>query len=189
MNIEAPAIPAAQIPKDQRQITIDKEFQYFYFRICFWTGLVVIGMAVLIYVAARLYIGVNDDLPSSILMIIIGLITFVILFCGMIGFITLRMTHKVVAATIGLKRSIDRLRERRLEEKVRVRRGDYLRNLAEALDGLRNAQIWQRGQITTLHENLQEIRKSIPAGASLAVDQALQCTQALLYPKASDRRD
>ena len=129
---------AAKIPRGRRRILVDREFQFQYFRICFWTGLVVIAVAILIFVAAKLFIGMNDELHPQIFNILIGIVVFIVMFCGLIGYITVRMTHKVAGAAFGLERSIDRLRERRLEEKVRVRKGDYLTNLAGALDELRN---------------------------------------------------
>ena len=177
---------AAKIPRGRRRILIDSEFQYQYFRICFWTGLVVIAVAILIYVAAKLFIGMDNELHPQIFHILVGIVVFIVLFCGLIGFITVRMTHKVAGAAYGLERSIDRLRDRRLEEKVRVRKGDYLTNLAGALDELRNDLIWQKGQIETLQETILRIRESVPTGASLAVDQAFQSTQKLLEPKTSE---
>ena len=98
------------------------------------------------------------------------------------------MTHKETWASIKLKRIIERLVDGRLDEVVHVNKDELLKNLSRALDELRGDMVWRQDQIKSLQEALVEIRKSVPASAGLAADQAIEHTRVLLKPMSSARK-
>ena len=159
--MKSPAIPAESLPQEQGKILIHDKFQDQYFKFCVWSGLVMIAVSALIYFAVRLYADMNNELPPQILPTLIGIITFILIFIGVIGFITLRMSKKVAEATIAMKRSIKRIHEGRLIETVQVRKGDYLGKLATSLDDLRIDLIRQETQLKNLRKKIQEIRETV----------------------------
>ena len=174
---------------NRRKFIVDKRFQYQYFRICFWTGMMVVAMAVLMYAALKLFFAVNVDLHPAIARVLIGIPIFIGIFTVVFGYITVRMTHKVAGPAFGLERSIHRLRKGELEDKVRVREGDYLKNLAAALDDLRGDLTWQRGQIESLQAALQKIRDESSSEGVQEVEKALERSRRLLGPRSSAERN
>ena len=186
--MKTPALPAASLPQEQGRILVHDKFQAQYFLICVWTGLVMIGVSILVYIAVRLYADMNNELPPQIMPTLIGIITFILMFNGVIGFITLRMSKKVAEATIAMKRSIMRIKEGRLTEAVQVRKGDYLGKLATSLDDLRTDLIRQETQLKALRDMILQIRETAPAGATLAIDQALVRIEDLLDRKHTDKK-
>ena len=185
--VEPPKVPGENT-KRRRRINVNEDFQDQYFRICFWTGLAVIGVATMMFTATKLFVSVNQDFHPVILGVLVGIIVFIVLFCAAIGYITVRMTHKVTWASIKLERAIERILDGRLDEAVHVQKDQWLKNLSGALDGLRSDLVLQRKQIQALQVALQNIRDSIPASAGLAADQALEHTEVLLKPMGLARK-
>ena len=145
----------------------------------------VIAVSILMYAALTLFFAINMATHPEISQVLIGIPVFVGIFCLAFGIITVRMTHKVSGPALGLERSIHRLQEGRLEEVIRVREGDYLKNLAGALEDLRNDMIWQRSEVESLLEQLQKIRELAPDSAVPVATEAIEQTQAILNRKAS----
>ena len=170
---------------NRRNFLVDKRFQYHYFRICFWTGMMVMAVSVLMFAALTLFFAITPKLHPEIFRVIVAIPILISCFCVAFGVVTVRMTHKVAGQAFGLERSINRFREGDLDTVVRVRNGDYLKNIAGALEDLRADLLWHRGQLESLRETLQDVRESAPEDAVLAADEALERTQALLDKKDS----
>ena len=147
--------------------------------------MMLVALAVLMYAALKLFFTINDDLHPYIVNILIGIPIFIGVFTVVFGYITMRMTHRVAGPAYGLERSIQRLRRGQLEEVVRVRSDDYLKNLADALNDLRDDLTWQRGQIESLQNSLQKVRDEASAEINQDAEEALQLSLKLLKSKSS----
>ena len=171
--------------RNRRNFLVDKRFQYHYFRICFWTGMMVMAISVLMFAALTLFFAITPKLQPEIFRVLVAIPILISCFCVAFGVVTVRMTHRVAGPAFGLERSINRFRNGELDAVVRVRNDDYLKNVAGALENLRADLLWQRGQLEALRDTLQDVRESAPEDAILAADEALERTRALLGKKAS----
>ena len=188
MASDEQAPPTTRPTRSRRKLLVDPRFQYMYFRICFWTGLMLVSVAILMYAALKLFFSINEDLHPFIVRLLIGIPIFIGVFTVVFGYITVRMTHRVAGPAFGLERSIQRLRQGQLEETIRVRNDDYLKNLAGALEDLRCDMTWQRGQIESLQSSLQKVRDEASGEEREEAAMAYECSMALLKSKSSGSR-
>lgn len=120
----------------RRRILVDPRFQYQSMRVCLYVGLMILGVAIVFYAAARLFLE-SHNVDPIVLRAMTGMALFIILFSALVGVVMVRMTHRVSGAALNLDRAIQRMMDGDYKTKIQLRKDDYLQNLADSLNDLR----------------------------------------------------
>lgn len=115
---------------------IDREFQYSYMLVWLLVGF---GMVAAAIGGFFLYqhvggIAVDQRVHAMVKTVAIGMSIFVILFCILMGIFSVFMTHRVAGAAYRIKLDVDRMLSGERSVQFKLRKGDYLRPIAEDMN-------------------------------------------------------
>lgn len=144
----------------RRKIVVDRRFQLQYLHI--WlavaVGLVVISVG--FYFLSKGVSGGLSRIDPTFVRLMIGMSVFVILFSLLMGLLSVVMTHRVAGAAWRLDQCIRRLSGGDLDVRITLRKGDYLHNLADSLNELRETMKRSREAARELLGLLEEAQAS-----------------------------
>jgi methyl-accepting chemotaxis protein len=122
----------------RRRILVDRKFQLQYLTIWLWVGVLMVVLSSLFYLLfAREVLGVREQDPV-ISKLMGGVSGFLVLFCLLMGILGVFLSHRVAGAAYRLDMMLRRLIEGDLEQRIVLRSGDYLQNLAGGLTELQD---------------------------------------------------
>lgn len=117
----------------RRILLVDRKFQLQYLYIWLWVGTGMIAAMLAIYLLfARRYLG-ERALDPEIVRLVGGIAAFMIVFCILMGLVSVVLTHRVAGAAFRLDAVLKRLCEGDLDQRIQLRTADYLQNLAGRL--------------------------------------------------------
>ena len=143
----------------RRKILIDKKFQLHYLRIWLFTGLGLVIVSITFFFLARAYLGSFSN--PIMLRMIIGVSVFIILFCLLMGLLSVAMTHHVAGAAYRLQLGVDELLSGDFSREIKLRKGDYLQKLATGLNTLSGRLKNRRDSTQQLASELESLRKKL----------------------------
>lgn len=150
----------------RRQIVVDKKFQMQYFWIWILLGVGLIAIGIGSYFISRELYGSQRQIDPVMIYIVAGMSLFVLLFCTLMGLLSVMMTHRVAGAAWRLQQWI-RLVVSGDNQDVRLRKGDYLQDLAVDLNQFKESYI----RLRTLGTEAAALLESIQGNASLSEEQ------------------
>lgn len=157
----------------RRRFLVDRHFQFQYVKLALYGGLGVIGVCLIYSLGVRFFMG-EKAFDPRMLRVMVALAIFVVLFCAMIAAVTVRMTHRVAGAAFNLERSIDRIARGDYEDPIQLRQGDYLHNIAGALNDLRGTLKARRMDVIQIREALEGLREALPENRHTTLDLACE---------------
>ncbi|MBI2933293.1 MAG: hypothetical protein HYY16_16740 [Planctomycetes bacterium] len=156
----------------RRNFVIDLPFQLSYAHLWAWAAVIVIALFGWAYYCAS-YLLVPET-GSIMVQFMIGIGVFFLLFCFLMGVVTLRKTHRVAGAAFSIERSLRRLRNNDLETPVQLRRGDYLKEVAQAFDDLRVNLLRRRSHVLMAIQEMERVSKNLSGGQRVSLEQAVE---------------
>lgn len=156
----------------RRQIVVDKTFQLQFLRLWVFVGLALLAVSAVFYLFARRFLGTYGQIDPIVVRIIFGVGVFIILFCALMGTLSVAMAHRVAGAAYRIEKSLDRMLDGNFAEPIQLREGDYLTRIADRLNLLQEGLGNRRKEWEDLIRALEDLKKhsSDPA----AVDPLLQ---------------
>ncbi|MBI2931284.1 MAG: methyl-accepting chemotaxis protein [Planctomycetes bacterium] len=150
----------------RRRILVDKKFQLQYLYIWLWVGVGMVLMSLLFYALGERVLG-DRRFDPRIVRLMSAMSGFLVLFCVLMGVLSVFLTHRVAGAAYRLERCIRDLAKGDYGQKIALRSSDYLQNLAEALNVL---QAELRGQVEDgrrLVPSLEQLRDRLEKAGTL----------------------
>ncbi len=169
-------------PVTRRRILVDKKFQLQYLYIWLWVGVGMVVMSLLFYMLGARVLG-EKALDPAIVKLMSGMSGFLVLFCVLMGILSVFLTHRVSGAAYRLERCIRDLCDGNLDQRIALRSGDYLQNLADALIDLQAAMKSGDERRAQLVKSLEDLRDTLEKAGKLDDTQRAILTETVLALK------
>lgn len=154
----------------RRQIVVDRSFQLQFLRIWVLVGLAMVLLSAGFYIFVRRFSGLQRMDPF-VLKVLLGMSVFIVIFCVLMGTLSIILAHRVAGAAYRIERSLDRMNEGDFSEPISLRKGDYLTRIADRLNVLQER---RKREVEELVRGLSQIRDRLPSAEQAAVDQLIQ---------------
>jgi signal transduction histidine kinase len=164
----------------RRQIVVDRTFQLEFLRLWLVVGLGLIAISAVFYLFARKFLGAQGQMDPIALRVILGMSVFIVLFCVLMGTLSIAMAHRVAGAAYRIERSLDRMLEGNFQEPIQLRKGDYLTRIADRLNVLQESARNRRQEWEEVVRSLEDLRKQVPATDQAALEQLIQKAKTIL---------
>jgi hypothetical protein len=120
----------------RRRLLVDRKFQLQYLYIWLWVGVLMVLLGLAFYfIFARDLLGERIQDPAFV-KLMIGMSGFLVAFSLAMGILSVILSHRVAGAAYRLDVVLRKLVEGDLEQRIALRPGDYLQNLAAGLSEL-----------------------------------------------------
>ncbi len=174
-------------PIVRRRIIVDRKFQLQYLYIWLWVGVGMVVMSLLFYVLGRRILGERAFDPP-IVRLMSGMSGFIVLFCVLMGILSVFLTHRVAGAAYRLEKCIRELTDGEFGGRIQLRTGDYLQNVADALRELQGELREREADRLKIAEVMRELREGLALAGKLtdADRTSLAECEALLRPPVAD---
>lgn len=163
------------ISDQRRRVLVDRKFQLQYLWIWLLTGLGLTVIAIAMWLGWRRWAGGGNE--PLVLRVVGGMTVFIVLFCLLMGVLSVAMTHRVAGAAYRLERCVDRMLEGEYSQNLTLRRNDYLQTLAERLSRLQQRLLRQRTETDEAARLVEEATGRLESQGKLSAEarEALAC--------------
>lgn len=158
----------------RRQIVVDRAFQLQFLRLWVFVGLGLLAVSIVFYLFARRFVGSTGEMDPIIVRLLIGVGAFILLFCTLMGTLSIAMAHRVAGAAYRIEKSLDRMLVGDFKDPIQLRQGDYLTRIADRLNLLQEGAQTRRTEWDELIRGLEDLRKRVPESDQAGVDQLIQ---------------
>lgn len=164
----------------RKQIVIDRSFQFQYMIVWVLTGIGVVMLGIAVYALWKAGGGGrNPQFAGPVIKTAVGMGVFVLLFCALMGVLSVYLTHRVAGAAYRLQKTLRTVSEGDLNQQFQLRKNDYLQDLAAELNAFVAALRQQRDQLAEVSQSLQKAVEALRSSGKLQ-DQELGELQAAL---------
>jgi len=153
-------------PVTRRRILVDKKFQLQYLYIWLWVGVGMVVMSLLFYLIGDRVLGDKSRDPA-VVKLMSGMSGFLVLFCVLMGILSVFLTHRVAGAAYRLEKCIRDLTDGDYEKRISLRADDYLQNIADALNDLQSTMKSQFSRRRELGAKIEELRDALDRAGKL----------------------
>lgn len=175
----------------RKQIIIDSTFQFQYMVFWILTGTGVLLLGVLVFALWKMLGGGrNPEFSGPVIKTAVGMGIFVLLFCALMGILSIYLTHRVAGAAYRLQKTLRSVAEGDLTQEFRLRKSDYLQTLATELNGFVSTLRQQRDQLTHVSKSLEKAIETLRSSGKLQDQELadLQAAQAKLDALSQPRK-
>ena len=120
----------------RKKFVVDRQFQLQYLKIFVITSLSVLIIGAGLYYMTRANMDVREETRLLVLKVLGLMSVFVMLYSALMGVLCVALTHRVAGAAWRLEQHLHKIREGSYDEIVKLRKDDYLKNLAAGLNEL-----------------------------------------------------
>lgn len=164
----------------RKQIVIDRTFQFQYMVIWVLTGIGVLVLGILAFALWKIFGGGrNPEFSGPIIKTAVGMGIFVLLFCALMGVLSVYLTHRVAGAAYRLEKTLRSVAEGDLTQEFQLRQNDYLQTLATELNTFVSNLRQQRDQLAQVSKSLEKAIETLRSSGKLQ-EQELADLQAAL---------
>ncbi|OHB75730.1 MAG: hypothetical protein A2Z34_06070 [Planctomycetes bacterium RBG_16_59_8] len=143
-------------PFRRRKILVDKKFQLQYLYIWFFTAVGMILVTGVFYFISRRF--VDTETSGVVLRLMAGTGAFILLFTLLMGTISVVLTHRVAGAVFRIDGFIKKLIRNDHSDFIKLRKTDYLHNIADSLNELNHMLAVQKEKLQDLSARSREIQ-------------------------------
>ena len=143
----------------RKQYLIDKEMQTYHLKVWFISAVVVIITIAVFFFFFKLKPATAKDtvILHNLYIVLTATAAFIILYSVFMGLHAMLHSHKIAGAAYNIERSIRKFKEKDFQHRVRLRKGDYLQGIAQALNEMVNQFQEDREELASLLEKLENL--------------------------------
>ncbi len=160
----------------RRRILVDRTFQLSFLRLWLVVGLGLVVVSAGFYLVARHFLG-SKQFDPLIVRVFLGMGVFILLFCVLMGTLSVALAHRVAGAAYRLEKALDRLIEGDFSESIALRKGDYLTQIAERLTKVQEQLRRNRKEAEEIVRVLTLLRSRTPASDQPELERLIQSTK------------